>query len=67
MTSANPCIHHSARAFGPVDGLRRVLCAVAGALSQAWGGLQSVTRASLLQAAREQRGEARHNGSRRLP
>jgi hypothetical protein len=52
MTTASTCFNTSAPRLNPVSVLRRVLCAAGEALAGAWSGLQSVSRASMLDAAR---------------
>jgi hypothetical protein len=50
--------------------LRRIGGAIAESLAGAWAGLQSVSRASMLEAARIQRGNSRGSAgtrTRRLP
>ncbi|HEX9180289.1 MAG TPA: hypothetical protein VF859_07850 [Burkholderiales bacterium] len=70
MTSAIATCPRAAPGFDAAGTLRRVIGVVAESLHCAWAGLQSVSRASLLEAARERRGEARNNTGmriRRLP
>ncbi|HET9700930.1 MAG TPA: hypothetical protein VFP70_08430 [Burkholderiales bacterium] len=69
MTSAIATCPRPAPGFDAASSLRRIIGVVADALSCAWSGLQSVSRAGLLEAVRERRGVRNSTGMRirRLP
>ncbi|HEX9180303.1 MAG TPA: hypothetical protein VF859_07920 [Burkholderiales bacterium] len=70
MTSAIATCPRSTSGSDAAGALPRIIGVIVESLHCAWAGLQSVSRASTLEAAREQRGKTRNNAGmriRRLP